>query len=265
MIKFFRKIRQKMLIENKISKYLLYATGEIILVVIGILIALQINNWNENRKDRQQERVLLKQLQSEFQSNLDQLDQKIQLRKNMIKGAIKLLHYIDHTPEQRNQDSVLYYIPVTQLNPTFDPIVNDLVSTDRIQLIRNQNLKEKLSLWTSEIVQVTEEEVVWVNFRANSYRPFLFEKIPMRSIINQFWKNQMIKTYHLDNDVETNFILGDSQQEININELLDDVKFEGYMAECASVAESLNSQSYSLRERIVEILTIINSELQKSL
>jgi len=50
MIKFFRKIRQKMLVENKFSKYLLYAIGEIILVVIGILIALQINNLNENRK-----------------------------------------------------------------------------------------------------------------------------------------------------------------------------------------------------------------------
>ena len=50
MIKFFRKIRQNLLSENKFSKYLIYAIGEIILVVIGILIALQINNWNENKK-----------------------------------------------------------------------------------------------------------------------------------------------------------------------------------------------------------------------
>ena len=50
MIKFFRKIRQKLVSENKFSKYLIYAIGEIILVVIGILIALQINNWNEKNK-----------------------------------------------------------------------------------------------------------------------------------------------------------------------------------------------------------------------
>jgi hypothetical protein len=50
MIKFFRKIRQKVLMENKTGKYFKYAIGEIVLVVIGILIALQINNWNENRK-----------------------------------------------------------------------------------------------------------------------------------------------------------------------------------------------------------------------
>ena len=54
MIKFFRKIRQQLLTENKFSKYLLYAIGEIVLVVIGILLALQINTWNDNRKKNNQ-------------------------------------------------------------------------------------------------------------------------------------------------------------------------------------------------------------------
>jgi len=52
MIKFFRKIRQKLLTENKFSKYLIYAFGEIVLVVIGILIALQINNWNQSKQEK---------------------------------------------------------------------------------------------------------------------------------------------------------------------------------------------------------------------
>jgi len=50
MIKFFRRIRQKLITEGSLSKYLIYAIGEILLVVIGILIALQINNWNEKQK-----------------------------------------------------------------------------------------------------------------------------------------------------------------------------------------------------------------------
>ena len=57
MIKFFRKIRQNLLAENRFSKYLIYATGEIILVVIGILIALSINNWNELKNDLKIERI----------------------------------------------------------------------------------------------------------------------------------------------------------------------------------------------------------------
>jgi hypothetical protein len=56
MIKFFRKIRQRLLREGRLSSYLIYALGEIVLVVVGILIALQINTWNEDRKERKLER-----------------------------------------------------------------------------------------------------------------------------------------------------------------------------------------------------------------
>ena len=62
MINFFRKIRQKLLSENKFSIYMLYAIGEIVLVVIGILIALQINNWNEFKKERVKEQKILASL-----------------------------------------------------------------------------------------------------------------------------------------------------------------------------------------------------------
>lgn len=70
MIKFFRKIRQKLLTENKFSKYLLYAVGEIILVVIGIIIALQINGLNESRKDRIKERIILNDLAKNIEINI---------------------------------------------------------------------------------------------------------------------------------------------------------------------------------------------------
>src|SRR5210317_1984903 len=59
MIKFFRKIRQQLAYDNNASKYFRYAIGEIVLVVIGILIALGINNWNENRKTKLAEKIVL--------------------------------------------------------------------------------------------------------------------------------------------------------------------------------------------------------------
>ena len=58
MINFFRKIRENMVKENRVSKYILYAIGEIVLVVIGILIALSINNWNEQKKNRRENKKL---------------------------------------------------------------------------------------------------------------------------------------------------------------------------------------------------------------
>ncbi|MBC3759798.1 hypothetical protein H7U19_15400 [Hyunsoonleella sp. SJ7] len=73
MIKFFRKIRQKLLSENKFSKYLLYAIGEIVLVVIGILIALQVNNWNQNRLQEKKLSQTLKVLASNIESDINAL------------------------------------------------------------------------------------------------------------------------------------------------------------------------------------------------
>jgi len=69
MIKFFRHIRQPLVIENRFSKYLLYAIGEIILVVIGILIALQINNNNEANKERIKEPHYLKNIKTDLLLN----------------------------------------------------------------------------------------------------------------------------------------------------------------------------------------------------
>ncbi|GGD88359.1 hypothetical protein GCM10011412_27770 [Maribacter cobaltidurans] len=70
--------------ENKTGKYFKFAMGEIVLVVIGILIALQISNWNERRKDLAQEQLVLMQLQREYISNLNQLDEKILMRNERI-------------------------------------------------------------------------------------------------------------------------------------------------------------------------------------
>jgi hypothetical protein len=83
MIKFFRKIRQNLIMENKTGKYFKYAIGEIVLVVIGILIALQINNWNENRKARVTEIQLLSQLQNDLKENT--IDLKFNQRVHLLK------------------------------------------------------------------------------------------------------------------------------------------------------------------------------------
>ena len=90
MIKFFRKIRQKLLEQSKIRSYFVYAFGEIVLVVIGILIALQINNWNEVRKDQKQEIKLLKQLQTDLTANEVEINGLIK-RININKAAMDSL------------------------------------------------------------------------------------------------------------------------------------------------------------------------------
>ncbi len=91
MIKFFRRIRQNLLSEGKTGKYFKYAIGEIILVVIGILIALSINNWNEGRKEIEQEQTILKQLKTDYEANLIQLENKIEMRHKLIAESLNVL------------------------------------------------------------------------------------------------------------------------------------------------------------------------------
>ena len=80
MIKLFRKIRQKLLVENRFNKYLLYAIGEIVLVVIGILIALQINNWNDHRKETLEMHQYLAKIRDNVALDITVLD-SIKLRR----------------------------------------------------------------------------------------------------------------------------------------------------------------------------------------
>jgi len=246
---------------GKTTKYFKYAIGEIILVVIGILIALQINNWNENRKERAQEKQLLLQLQSEFQSNLEQLDKKTDMRNQINYAALKLLHNIDH-PETRNVDSITKHIGLTAVNPTFDPIINDINSSGRIQLLQNVDLKERLARWTSEVIQVTEEEQSWIFIRNNEYMPILSQKGFMRNVLNRYWKDNVLATFHLDEGTKTEIDLGNSNKENFISAILDDPLFESSIAQCATYTKLTNSQAESLRKRIVEILNLIAQDLK---
>ncbi|MEJ2113044.1 MAG: DUF6090 family protein [Flavobacteriaceae bacterium] len=96
MIKFFRKIRQKLLSEGKTRKYLLYAIGEIVLVVIGILIALQINNWNEDRKEFRKSKALLEEFKKDLARDTvesNYVTGKLERQVNIESWALNLTSY----------------------------------------------------------------------------------------------------------------------------------------------------------------------------
>jgi len=84
MLKLFRKIRQQLLTKNSFSKYLLYAAGEILLVMIGILLALQVNNWNNQKKDAQLTQQYLMGLKEDAQNNRIALDRYLRRAKNYV-------------------------------------------------------------------------------------------------------------------------------------------------------------------------------------
>jgi hypothetical protein len=104
MLKLFRKIRENLLKENKTAKYLKYAFGEIVLVVIGILIALQINNWNENRKSTKTEIYVLNEILSNLNEDAMILNEIIRQRKITRSSVANMLIYLQK--ENISKDSL---------------------------------------------------------------------------------------------------------------------------------------------------------------
>jgi len=159
MIKFFRKIRQKLLTENRFSKYLLYAIGEIVLVVIGILIALQINNWNERRMDEKMERIILKNLAQEYQSNKRDLVRMITIVSDSYKANLTIMSLFNKEPsylKTKNIDSLLFYsLEFDKFTPS-ENVLQELLSSGKLNLISNDSLKNLLFDWT-RVLKIADE------------------------------------------------------------------------------------------------------------
>ncbi len=105
MIKFFRKIRQQLLTENKIGKYLLYAIGEILLVMVGILLAFQVNQWNENNKNEKLEYKLLKEVETSLKSDLDLIINNKNFQEEIINHQDSFILWLEST--QASHDSII--------------------------------------------------------------------------------------------------------------------------------------------------------------
>ncbi|NNE33242.1 MAG: hypothetical protein HKN40_12830 [Winogradskyella sp.] len=149
MIKFFRKIRKKLLTENKFSKYLIYAIGEIVLVVIGILIALQVNNLNEERKLTLQLDKINQNLIQEFEANQNALNTARKGLDWTKRGGMEILSLIGKSDKELmnmniNIDSL---IETSLFWPTWKPtnfVLNELKSTGKLSLLENSKIKDLL-------------------------------------------------------------------------------------------------------------------------
>jgi len=164
MINFFRKIRQQLLTENKFSKYLLYAIGEIFLVVIGILIALQINNWNEDRKDRKAETQALIDLKIKFDRNQERLEflsNKKQQKENEGRAYLNII--TDSTIPLAEKIKTKPPSPFKMLWSTTNAVLNGLLSTGDLGKIQNDSLKYHLTYWSDKVDNWNELENRYIN------------------------------------------------------------------------------------------------------
>lgn len=181
MIKFFRRIRQDLLSEGKTVKYLKYALGEIVLVVIGILIALSINNWKNYQDDRSEEQILLQNLQQEFTKNLSELLSDHEINNGMLEAAY---HFLETDMHQKSPEQIDSLMGQLSTFATFDPrigYISQATNSGKLDLIQSDSLKIHLSQWSGELNDLREDVIIRREHWLNHLLPAIRKHIPIRN------------------------------------------------------------------------------------
>lgn len=168
MLKLFRKIRFNLMYEKRFSKYLLYAIGEILLVVIGILIALQVNDWNENRKEKQLEKVYISKLIEDMEADISTFENhKRNVELNVAFGKYILAVTNENEPITNKQEFVYKLQSIGRINFPLrsNNTFLDLQNTGNLKLFDSDSLLNALrayyipdnDFWKQNYVQRTTE------------------------------------------------------------------------------------------------------------
>jgi hypothetical protein len=177
MIKFFRHIRKQLLSENKTGKYFKYAIGEIVLVMIGILLALQVSNWNQDRKDRISERKLLDNIHRDFIQNkisFDSIKAINYLGLNALENMVDLFPLNRDTLKHKAFMKYNAQIQSISYNP-YNSSVESAVNSNAIQLIQDEELQKYLVSWKDVLLDYQEDERAYFMYLKDFLWPYFRE------------------------------------------------------------------------------------------
>ncbi len=254
MLKFFRGIRQKLLSENKFSKYLLYAIGEILLVVIGILIALNINNKNELKQHRAKELHYLKNIKTDLVLNIAQLDTYISSRETAIISANEVIAHYEGKPItdlkefSRHTVNIYTWRKFSQINNTFQELIN----SGNLALISNDSIKNTL-LNMESLYNVMKDEEAHFRYDAEIllYEPS-YDMMDMNPIVQNYM-------YYASNGA-----VGDNRDlsKEEFDAMLKDTKQKNGFVMAVYEFGVMNTQLKQMKVMSNQLIELINKELE---
>lgn len=157
MLKVFRRIRQRLLSENRFSRYMIYAIGEIVLVVIGILIALSINSWNQDRLEAKKETAYLSNIEADLRQQLVYIDLQLEhelKHDTIVKRMLDRYRKEEILAIDSLASSQLYELTIRKTFTKADPTYQDLISTGNIGLIEEESLRNELLSYYLELERI---------------------------------------------------------------------------------------------------------------
>lgn len=183
MIQFFKNVRRNLLAEGKSGKYLKYAIGETLLVMIGILLALQVNNWNEQRKSKRIENALLIELHKSVEEDIESIKIVIEQNQRYISSAETVLNTIEN-------NSLFHDSIANHLNDGFKvwrvyirTVAYDNLKEYGLQIIKNdQTRKEIIRAYSGRTRFVEELYDRYDQFIYNVVEPILADQMELREV-----------------------------------------------------------------------------------
>tara|TARA_R110002073_G_scaffold126764_2_gene271792 strand:- start:8830 stop:9582 length:753 start_codon:yes stop_codon:yes gene_type:complete len=240
MIKFFRQIRKSLLSEGKTGKYLKYAIGEIILVVIGIVIALQINNWNENRKQNIEEYKILVSLKNEIINNQEQLITIIKNHKFVFEKVNELSSLMHPNPKEIKLEKLDTLMFAMLYIPKFDPITT-VLSSNKLEGIKDEKLKTQIASW----------KYIYDDYEYSIKITYDYGTDHIYSFITQNYQIKNIKGSKFKNDY--------SFFDVNVRSILSNSVFENYVKMKSFNAENILkgvNKLYDIQKNTIEYLEL---------
>ena len=150
------------LVNLETKNYLRYAIGEVVLVVAGILIALQVNNWNENRKDNIEEKKILLSLHNEISNNLKNLQVVIDEKNKIIDVNLYIIENSDESGEWKSEkslDSLMNYISLSGwIFVPQDGVLNEILNSGKLLIIKNELIKNEIASLPQLVSLMIEED-----------------------------------------------------------------------------------------------------------
>ncbi|WP_104734567.1 DUF6090 family protein [Hanstruepera ponticola] len=188
MVTLLRKIRRNLVSQNRFNKYMLYAIGEIILVVIGILIALQINDWNDQKKKSDLEIKILKEIDTNLSFDLEEIREDISLMDSIEFAAIDIVDYISN--HEIPSEKFNYNVAKMKVAPHFNPNKSgyELLSSKGVEIVVNDSLRIAISdLYESYYPYYNQYEKERIMFKSNLIQPYFLKYFSWMSDLDKYF------------------------------------------------------------------------------
>ncbi|WP_445386460.1 DUF6090 family protein [Robiginitalea sp. IMCC44478] len=245
MLRFFRQIRQRLLTDNKFSKYLLYAIGEILLVVIGILIALQVNNWNENKKDIQKSRVLLQEFKKDLASDTTGINRVVSLLERQTNFEAWALQKLAYKMDQIDSLKEVFFGPVYQ------EFVQDRTYR-KLQVSQNPNLTGFLDLQSALTEYYTDTKFLLDYNNQEEERFFIEHNTP-----KVLWQEMEINMANFPK------LSSESEQVKTLLDYAQSIEGRNFIKSNYSRRTSMIRYFLKVKQEAIQLIELINTGLEK--